>query len=241
MIESVKSLAMSKSFWKIQLLNVLWVGRYYFLTCCKVISNLVLISLIFEGLVLASDQKELFLKMILNLFYLLFIFRMIYLGMKFGIKSDGDTLKLILQEVRLLVAMAIFLHFGGLNVETYDSILQGFNQNNFAYLLDNYSRYFFSACLYLVSYKFYYERVFMSAMKVFSFKDNQLTWNASDWLFRFVSPNHVRNDQYFEKDGMMQVQFRLAYSWIMINRFCIMEVIEHCEQETEKLKKPFMV
>lgn len=202
----------------------MWVGRYYFLTCCRVISNLVLISIFFEGVALTSDQKELFFTTVITLFYIFFIFRMMYLGMKFGMKSDGDTLKLILHGVSILIAMAIFYRLGGLNVETYDSILQALNQSNFDYLIDHYGRYFCFACLYLVSYKLYYRRLFVNAIDINSFKDNHLSWNVSDWLACFVSPNYIR----LEKEGRVKVQFCLDYSWIRINHSHALQTIEQC-------------
>lgn len=237
----MKSQILSKGFLKIQLLNVLWVGKYYFLTCCKVVGSVVIISLIFEVLAVTSDQKELFLTMVINLFYIFFIFRMIYLGMKFGMKSDGDTLKLILHGVSILVAMAIFQRFGGLNIETYDSIQQGFNQNNFDYLLDNYGPYFYSACLYVISYKSYYKRIFVGSVHIHSLKDNQLSWDANDWIYNFIFPNRVKEEMSFGKSGSVEVYFRLNYSWIMIGKYFTSSIWVDDEKENEEVKKTLMV
>jgi len=241
LLESMKSQILSRGFLKIQLLNILWVGKYYFLTCCKVVGSVVLISLVYEGLALTSDQKELFLTMVFNLFQIYFICRMVQLGMKFGMKSDSDTLKLFLQGVSLLVAMAIFYRFGGLNIETYDSILQGFKQNNFDYLLNNYGTYFFSACLYAISYKSYYKRVFVGSVHIHSLKDNQLSWDANDWIDNFIFPNRVKEEMSFGKSGSVEVYFRLNYSWIMIGKYFTSSVWVDDEKENGEVTKTFML
>lgn len=153
-----------------------------------------------------------------------FIFRMMHSGVEFGVKSNSDTLKLILQIVRVLVVIAIFLRFGGLNVEIYDSILQGFNQNNFDYFLYNYGSYFFSACLYVISYKTYYKRVFVGSVYVHSLMDNQLSWDASDWIYSFVFPIHIKEDRYLGENGMVEVYFRIKYSWIKIEKYFVSSI-----------------
>lgn len=241
LIQSMKSQILSRGFLKIQLLNILWVGKYYFLTCCKVVGSMVLISLFYEGLALTSSQKELFLKIGINLFNIFIIFRMMYLGVKISVKSDGDSRKLILQVVRVFVGMAIFYRFGGLNVETYDSILQGFKQNNFDYLLNSYGTYFFSACLYVISYKSYYKRVFVGSVHIHSLKDNQLSWDANDWIDNFIFPNRVKEEMSFGKSGSVEVYFRLNYSWIMIGKYFTSSVWVDDEKENEEVTKTFML
>lgn len=227
MSESIKSLVQSKGFWKIQLLNALWLGRYYFRACCKVIASMILISFFFEGVALTSDQKELFLELVFTLFFMMMCFMLILKIVRIGIKRTTDVKSFISQVLKFPIFMLIFVQISGMEVETYDSILQALNQSNFDYLIDHYGRYFCFACLYLVSYKFYYQRLFVSAIDVNSFKGNHLSWNASDWLVYFVSPNYIR----IEKEGRMKVQFCLDYSWIRINHSHSLETIEQCGPE----------
>ncbi|WP_438785529.1 hypothetical protein [Enterococcus sp. DIV0421] len=227
MSESIKSLVQSKGFWKIQFLNALWLERYYFRACYKVIASMVLISFFFEGVALTSNQKHLFLELVFNLFFMMMGLMLIFKSIEFITKRTTDIKSFIVVVLRFSIFMMIFVQISGLEVETYDSMLQAFQQNNFDYLIDHYGRYICFACLYLVSYKFYYERLFVSAIDVNSFKGNHLSWNARDWLVCFVSPNYIR----LEKEGRMEVQFCLDYSWIRVNHSHSLETIEQCGPE----------